>query len=977
MTLMSLTREEFAAKRRIEQDDLVERLQGVIGATFSTGDIDPLKKALAKMYEEVYVAERGRFDDVASLNRFSDNVEEMLSHADEDSSVATTSLALANYVLNAATNDAYKRRGIEMEWVSMRDQDVRHTHKEADGQRRLPGEKFTVGEAKMLMPGDITAPIEEWINCRCSLRPVESAEVTRAKALGGDVFRLATEEYGLDKALDLIAPALTAAADKEQGDWFAIMAVPAEGDAVHSIGNEDKHATIVYFGEVSDPETIESIGQWVAQLAADARPFTATVKEVGELGHDDEKVPVWLLEGSNLNGIHEGLMANETVKATYEAADITKYPQYTPHVTISDGPVPTEASEVAEITFDRLALWHGGEHTDYPLGADMADEDENTEPIADEEIETPPDAEAPTEPVDDRIPWHGVLAPEGIRSGDGRMFSNLGRTRDLPLPLTWQEVSADGHDQNITVAQIEWVEMRDGLLWGGGHFLSSVEEADEVIGLISEFGRFGVSVDADDIGSATYDEDSETETYDDPRISAACIVSIPAFAEAFVAIGPDPLHDSDPANGDPIEPAEGVDIDEQIDEQEDDEAVAASAVPLLKMAGIPESFKQAAFAKAEAERLAAEDWSDLLTAADVAPGKTEDGPGWLTHPVDTDRLRDYWVRGPGAAKIGWGTPGDFNRCRVNVAEYVKPQHLNGYCANRHYDALGTWPGPGRRGHSGQTVSAQIADRLAAGEEVDSRLVTNPAPALTLVASGDRPGYFAPSEFFSEPLDCDPDDGVVVEAANEDGLMRTYGYIAEWGVCHIGYDGMCKEAPPSLSNYAYFRKGVVNTPDGPVRVGALTAATGHANPRLKAMPAAAHYDDTGSVWALVATGENERGIWFSGLVKPGADENLLNDVVASGRLSGDWRPIGNDLELVAALTVNVPGFPIVPTTTAAHDGRQLSLVAAGVPAPKVEESPSVTLDTEGLSLIASLVVDEMEARKARRDGFQALKQKADV
>ena len=35
----------------------------------------------------------------------------------------------------------------------------------------------------------------------------------------------------------------------------------------------------------------------------------------------------------------------------------------------------------------------------------------------------------------------------------------------------------------------------------------------------------------------------------------------------------------------------------------------------------------------------------------VAPGKTEDGPGWLTHPVDTDRLRDYWTKGEGAAKI--------------------------------------------------------------------------------------------------------------------------------------------------------------------------------------------------------------------------------------------------------------------------------------------------------------------------------------
>ena len=962
MTALSLSREEFAAQRRTEQDDLIERLQGVIGATFSTGDVAPLKAALANIYREVFLSstDSDREPDLADVNRFLEKVDGMLEHANEDSSVHTTALSLANAVLNAATNDAYKHMRVELEWVSMRDTDVRHTHEVADGQRRLPGETFTVGESQMLMPGDLSAPIEEWVNCRCVLKPVESAEVTRAKALGGDIFREAVKEFGLEKALELIQPALTAAADKEQGEWFAVMAVPVEDDPVHAIGNEEKHATVVYFGELEPGETTEAIGQWVAQIAADAQPFTAAVKEVGELGHDDEKVPVWLLEESDLNGIFDGVMSDETVKAAYDAADTTKYPNYTPHVTISDGEVPAEASEVAEIKFDRLSLWHGGQHTDYPLGADMTEAAVKEEIPTDEEIETPPGEEAPV--VDDRIPWYGVLAPEGVRSGDGRQFSNLGRTRELPLPLTWQEVSADGHDQNITVAQIEWVEMRGNLMWGGGHFLSSVEEADEAIGLIAEFGRFGVSVDADDIGSATYDEDSETETYDDPRISSACIVSIPAFAEAFVAIGEDPGV---------IEPAEGVDLDEQIEDAEDEEALAAAGQPLLHLAGVPESFKQAALAKAEAERLAAEDWSDLLTAA-----KTEDGPGWLTHPVDTDRLRDYWVRGPGAAKIGWGTPGDFNRCRVNVAEYVKPQHLNGYCANRHYDALGIWPGP--KAHSSEGIAAQIAEKIAAGDD-RKVLATNPAPTLTLVASGGKaPGYFAPSDFFSEP-DVDPDDGVVIDPPNEDGLMRAYGYIAEWGVCHIGYDGMCKEAPFSKSNYAFFKTGSVNTPDGPVRVGALTAATGHANPRLKPMPAAAHYDDTGSVWAMVTTGENDRGIWFSGLVKPGADEQLLNDVVASGRLSGDWRPFGTDLELVAALTVNVPGFPIMPTTTAAHDGRQLSLVAAGVPAPKVEESPTVTLDlnnTEGLSLIASLVVDEMEARKNRRDRLDALKEKVD-
>src|SRR5690606_15411365 len=51
------------------------------------------------------------------------------------------------------------------------------------------------------------------------------------------------------------------------------------------------------------------------------------------------------------------------------------------------------------------------------------------------------------------------------------------------------------------------------------------------------------------------------------------------------------------------------------------------------------------------------------------PG-TRDGPGWITNPRDTQRLRDYWVRGAGAAKIRWNTPGDFTRCTRQLRKYI-------------------------------------------------------------------------------------------------------------------------------------------------------------------------------------------------------------------------------------------------------------------------------------------------------------------
>lgn len=51
-------------------------------------------------------------------------------------------------------------------------------------------------------------------------------------------------------------------------------------------------------------------------------------------------------------------------------------------------------------------------------------------------------------------------------------------------------------------------------------------------------------------------------------------------------------------------------------------------------------------------------------------------------------LRRYWTRGEGAAKIRWGTGGDFNRCVRHLRKYIRDP--KGYCALRHKEATGMW-----------------------------------------------------------------------------------------------------------------------------------------------------------------------------------------------------------------------------------------------------------------------------------------------
>lgn len=58
---------------------------------------------------------------------------------------------------------------------------------------------------------------------------------------------------------------------------------------------------------------------------------------------------------------------------------------------------------------------------------------------------------------------------------------------------------------------------------------------------------------------------------------------------------------------------------------------------------------------------------------------------------NAEKLRHYWLFGRGALKIRWNTPGDWTRCFHHLAKYMGPR-AKGYCALRHKEATGVWPG---------------------------------------------------------------------------------------------------------------------------------------------------------------------------------------------------------------------------------------------------------------------------------------------
>ena len=196
-----------------------------------------------------------------------------------------------------------------------------------------------------------------------------------------------------------------------------------------------------------------------------------------------------------------------------------------------------------------------------------------------------------------------------------------------------------------------------------------------------------------------------------------------------------------------------------------------------------------------------------------------------------------------------------------------------------------------------------------------------ALAASLVAAG-HPGapVFDAAAFANPNL-----DKVTGIHATPDG--RVVGHVATWNECHVGVRDRCVMAPRSKTGYALFHVSEVETTDGPVAVGRLTVGAGHADPKLGVIPAQEHYDNAASCWALGRVYEDDHGIAFAGVVHPEATPRQIMDGT-SAPLSGDWRRHAGNLELVAALTVNTPGYPVVRGAADKH-GRDFSLVAAGV------------------------------------------------
>jgi hypothetical protein len=568
--------------------------------------------------------------------------------------------------------------------------------------------------------------------------------------------------------------------------------------------------------------------------------------------------------------------------------------------------------------------------------------------------------------------WRGPLANIGIPSADRRVFSAGALShRPMPLPLLWQEKTGQSHGGAVIVARILVGFEEDHQFSAGGDWLpvdkfSYVEQAQELVRL----GVVGPSVDLEPdftVSVDTSNPESPFLNFTKATIMGATLVPMAAFGAPrlvfeesedtrvpLAALSDALLASTAKAQPDIVEWASAVDLsDYPFWDREDiaNFAVNGSSWRSMPIAGREDQFD------ADDAYLRISNWANGNRSA---------------------MEKAYLYSNPqvgGVVKEAFKMPlGDIYNGKMTLvyhAVYAAAALLEG--------AHGGLPNiSDQEKASARRIITDIYKKMA-DHYNDPQIVApwdqeekSRQSATRRAMTASNAPVKPPKAWFEDPKFT----GKSRIQVTEDG--RVFGHAAAWDECHTGMDGVCITVPKTRTNYQYFTLGEVITLEGEtLDVGTVTMGTGHAAAEWGASRSLAHYDDTGTQVAVVRAGEDKFGIWVAGALVPGlADERVAE--LRRSPLSGDWRRLRGNLEMIRVLAVNSPGFAILRQENA----RPLSLVAAGIVSPMdsivapestplaVGEDPEPQ-DRFGLDDVAMAAARMVESRQDRRERLEIL------
>lgn len=574
-----------------------------------------------------------------------------------------------------------------------------------------------------------------------------------------------------------------------------------------------------------------------------------------------------------------------------------QHERFEPHVTAGYGLAPDALTYVGPVVFDRIRVALGDQQTDIPLGGD------NTMTAA-----APTTATAPTIVSDTgteiRVHWD-ALAVEGLDTGDGRYLTpGGGSTRTPPLSLLALPYANHG---------------------------GADAPAAEVFGEITQFTRRpGPEVTSKRTGEP--------------------------FPEGTFVWGADATIDGTHKFADMVRKGYlrggSVDLSDLDAELIDDEAAAMSENPRRRAVLTRYEIAAATMVPVPAFADAYCDVVDTLPpalAASALPADMATTPVPMWRAAELDALDVFLARTPG------GNVKSSARDKAAAKGHTLPDKSfpieNGTDLTNAIKRAGSAKDPvkARKFIMSEAKRLKLTDKIPGNWNSDGTITGGDS-----VAASAGPGS-PPIEWFRDP---ELDGPTIPPVVGDDG--RIYGHVAAWSSTHIGYQHRRVNPPRSQADYAYFHTGAARVvgDDGhlvTIPAGHIALDTGHAGMEADYLAATAHYDNTGSLVADVCAGEDAYGIWVAGAVCPGVNDLQLHKLRSCG-LSGDWRRIGAGLEMVAAISVPTPGFPVPRARVAS--GVPVSMVAAGSMVPELVRTGQM-VDYDQL---ADVVADRVLSRQ---------------
>lgn len=513
--------------------------------------------------------------------------------------------------------------------------------------------------------------------------------------------------------------------------------------------------------------------------------------------------------------------------------------------------------------------------------------------------------------------WSGTLAPVGVSNDDMRQVKfaeNALSTRGLPLALMWQPSEENGHDGSVVVGTIDQFA-QDGTTntTGAGEWFDdpdapedmrkNVEQAMFQVdkGVLGASVRLEPDMDIVPVYAGTedpFDPDNHTRAellegdielemlVTRAVVMNASLVPRPAFKGTLGAIT-----------------TERVDEDEP--ELVDDDPEMALVASVIGSTDLPVASTDREWSGSSATDRMASAGADTMRRGHLYRDPDGDPQAQSSYKLPFADVIDGTLtivpRGVAAVAGGRG---------VNAADIpsdekaaIRRKVCTLYRKIRSKDdEWGECPfeSSGRSSAELATIVASLGTERRAG-----------APTRA---------YFADPQLNGPTRITYADDG------------RVFGHLALHNSCHARWSNVCVTPPDSSVDFRHFHRHVVETDDGIVWTGRLTAGGHHADEGLSMTAAMNVYDDK-TVVAHVVAGSDEHGIWIAGVMEPDLDETTTG-IVERRKISGDWRETPDGLELIEVLALqegpkhlSEPGFPVV---THVSNGRQTALIAAAGP-----------------------------------------------